>query len=91
MNITTFIIYLIIINIITFIVFGLDKLFAIKKMSRVRNITLLSLVFIGGEIGAIIAMRMFHHKTKQYAYTVGIPLILLIHVSILIYIEFIMV
>ena len=87
MYITYFEIYLIIINIITFIVFGLDKLYAIKQRKRIRVVTLLSLSFIGGEIGGIIAMNLFHHKTKKYYFTIGMPVILLIHIAIFFYIK----
>ncbi|MBQ7790222.1 MAG: DUF1294 domain-containing protein [Bacilli bacterium] len=72
--------YLIIINIITLIIFGIDKLKAIKEKSRVRNTTLFGLAILGGSIGALIGMHIFHHKTKTWYYIYGIPLILIIQI-----------
>ena len=72
--------YLIIINIITLIIFGIDKLKAIKEKSRVRNATLFGLAILGGSIGALIGMHIFHHKTKTWYYIYGIPLILIIQI-----------
>ena len=57
--------YLIVINIITFILYGLDKLFAIKEKRRISERTLLVLPLIGGIIG-IFSMYIFHHKTKKW-------------------------
>lgn len=60
-----FLFYLIVINIITFIVFALDKRAAVKKRSRTRNIVLLGLCFIGGSLGGLAAMYLFKHKTNK--------------------------
>lgn len=51
--------YLIAINVITLITFAIDKINAIESKSRIRIVTLLGLAFIGGSIGAIIAMYTF--------------------------------
>lgn len=75
--------YLIIINIITLIIFGIDKLKAIKEKSRVRNTTLFGLAILGGSIGALIGMHIFHHKTKTWYYIYGIPFILIIQIYII--------
>ena len=56
--------YLIIINIVTFISFGLDKLYAIKKMYRIRESTLISLCILGGTPLGYIGMKLFRHKTN---------------------------
>lgn len=84
-----FLIYLAIINIVTFIVYGLDKFLAIKEKSRVKIITLLILAFLGGELGGLLAMKIFHHKTNKDYFSVGLPLILLMHIVILFYFIFI--
>ncbi len=57
--------YLGIINLITFIIYGIDKKRAIKKEVRISEKTLISLGFIGGCLGALIGMGMFHHKTRK--------------------------
>ena len=77
--------YLLIINIITFIVFGLDKLKAISKKYRYKIITLLGLCFLGGGVGGLLGMYVFRHKTKVNYFTKGIPLIILMQLVILIF------
>ena len=68
--------YLVAINVITLVFFAVDKIHAIENKSRIRIITLLGLAFIGGSLGAIIAMYVFRHKTKKDYFTVGVPLII---------------
>ena len=76
-------IYLIIINLVTFAVFGIDKFNAIRHRSRVREATLFMLSLIGGSVGGLTAMYLFHHKTRKIQFTAGIPLILLVQLVIL--------
>lgn len=79
-------IYLAVVNILTIIVFGVDKMNAKANRQRVRIVTLLGLAFIGGSVGALIGMYGFHHKTKKAYFTVGVPLILLMQVVVLFYV-----
>ena len=79
-------IYLAVVNILTIIVFGVDKMHAKSNRQRVRILTLLGLAFIGGSVGALIGMYGFHHKTKKAYFTVGVPLILLMQVVVLFYV-----
>ena len=79
-------IYLAVVNILTIIVFGVDKMNAKSNRQRVRIVTLLGLAFIGGSLGALIGMYGFHHKTKKAYFTVGVPLILLMQVVVLFYV-----
>ena len=67
-------IYLLIINIIAFIMYGIDK----WKAHR------LFLAVIGGSAGALAGMYIFHHKTLHKKFTIGVPLILVIQVMIFI-------
>ena len=71
-------IYLGIINIITFLAFAIDKINAVKGKRRIRIVTLLGLSFIGGSLGALLGMYTLRHKTKVNYFTVGIPLIMLV-------------
>lgn len=80
-------IYLIAINLITFVVYGADKRAAIKKRTRVRVATLLSLAFIGGSLGALSAMYLFRHKTKKLQFTIFVPLMLVLHVVIVLFLK----
>ena len=74
--------YLIIINIINFILFGIDKHFAIKKKRRIKNFTLLGICTLGGSIGGIIGMYTFRHKTQTWYYKYGILLIIILQIII---------
>jgi len=79
-------IWLIIINIITFAVFGIDKKKAIDGKFRIRELTLFVLSILGGSLGGFIAMHTFHHKTKKWYFKFGIPLILIAQVLLIIFI-----
>lgn len=82
---TTYItIYIVIINIITYIIYAYDKHQAKKHKWRVRESTLLILALLMGSIGALTAMYTLRHKTKHRKFTLGIPLLLIINILILI-------
>lgn len=76
--------YLILINIITFLVFAIDKFLAIKRCFRIPESALLSLSFIGGCFGGALSMLVFHHKTKKRRFQIIIPLTLLLWIDIII-------
>lgn len=78
-------IYFGIINFITFIVFAIDKVNAQEHRSRIKIVTLVGLSFIGGSIGALLAIYLLHHKTKKDYFTVGIPIIMIMQVIVLFY------
>ena len=81
--------YLILINIITFIVFGVDKRNAACGKWRVRELTLLELAIIGGSIGGIAAIRVFRHKTQKMKFKICMPLIFILHCLIFVYLIFV--
>lgn len=70
------IVYLVVINFITFAAFAIDKIHAIEGKSRIRILTLLGLAFMGGSAGALLGIYILRHKTKVDYFTVGIPLIM---------------
>lgn len=76
--------YLLIINIITFIIYGIDKYKSIKHKYRISEKTLIILPILGGPIGAFFGMIIFHHKTQKRVFIILIPIIMLIWVYILI-------
>lgn len=78
-------IYLAIINIVTMVVFALDKIAALEKRWRISIITLLGFALIGGSVGALIGMYLFHHKTKKDYFKIGVPLIIVMQVVVLFY------
>ena len=75
-----FIIYIIIINIITFITMYVDKRKAYYGKWRVKESTLFILVMLGGGLGGIVGMYLFRHKTKKKYFTIGFPLILILEI-----------
>ena len=70
-------IYLIAINILTFLIFGIDKRKARKGKWRIPEATLIGLAVAGGSIGALLGMSLFRHKTQKRKFNLGIPAILL--------------
>ena len=74
--------YLVLVNVIAFTTFGADKRRAKKDRWRVPEKTLFLLALIGGSLGALLGMHVFHHKTKHWYFRVFIPLILLIQVAV---------
>ena len=79
----TIVYYLIIINIVTFLVYGIDKWKARKAMWRVREASLLMLAVLGGSIGAWLGMKVWHHKTQHKKFRYGIPAIIIIQLGII--------
>lgn len=72
-------------NLVTFVVYGIDKQCAIHNKRRIRVGTLLGLAFVGGAIGALLGMYLFRHKTKKLYFTVGVPVLLLMQVLVVFY------
>jgi len=83
-NMTQTIIYiLIVINILTFLVYGIDKWKAKQGSWRLSEATLLTLAVIGGSIGALLGMQVWHHKTMHKKFKYGLPLILLAQIALI--------
>ncbi len=82
-----YIIYLLLaINVITFILYGIDKLKAKKGKWRIPEATLLLLAVVGGSIGAWLGMKVWHHKTLHKKFRYGVPLILIAQIALCIYV-----
>ncbi len=75
--------YLIGINIVTFLVYGIDKWQAKQGNWRISEATLLILAIIGGSIGALLGMKVWHHKTMHKKFKYGLPLILLAQIALI--------
>ena len=82
--ITLIIVYLIVIYFISFIMMGLDKYKAKKRAWRIPESTLFVLALIGGSVGSIAGMHLFHHKTRHWYFLYGMPAILIIQILIVI-------
>ena len=88
MEIQIILIYLVSINLIGFLAMGIDKYKAKKGIWRIPENTLFMLCVLGGGFGTIVGMHFFHHKTKKKAFTIGMPLILIMEILIFIYFKF---
>ena len=73
-------IYLVLINVITFLLFGVDKQKSRRNKWRIPETTLIGLAVIGGSIGAWSGMKAWHHKTLHNKFRFGIPLILMMQI-----------
>ena len=83
-----FLIYLLIINVITFFTYGIDKWKAKRSKWRIPESTLLMMAVMGGSIGAWLGMKVWQHKTMHKKFKYGVPVILLVQVTIGVYICF---
>lgn len=86
MNINHIVIYyLLIINALAFIVYGIDKLKARKGRWRIPEVTLLLLALVGGSVGSWLGMKVWHHKTMHRKFQYGLPTILLLQLALAVY------
>ena len=83
---TVLLVWLAAINLVTFAVYGIDKAKAKRGAWRVPEKTLFLLPLLGGSIGALLGMRVFHHKTKHWYFVWGIPAILLAQIALAVWI-----
>lgn len=75
-------VWLAVINLVTFAVYGIDKAKAKRGAWRVPEKTLFLLPLLGGSLGALLGMKVFRHKTKHWYFVWGIPLILLAQIAL---------
>lgn len=71
--------YLAVSNAITFVVYGWDKRAACREEWRIPEKTLFLLTALGGSVGAALAMKLFHHKTRKIKFLIFVPLCILVH------------
>lgn len=77
--------YLLAVNLLTFATYGIDKYKARHARWRVREASLLLLAALGGSIGALLGMHLFHHKTQHKKFRYGVPLILLAQAAVAVF------
>jgi uncharacterized membrane protein YsdA (DUF1294 family) len=77
------VIYLIGINVLTLLIYGIDKWKARRGKWRIPEDTLIWLAIAGGSIGALLGMYLFRHKTQHRKFTLGVPAILLVQVTLI--------
>ena len=69
--------YIVVINLVSFMMFGIDKYKARRGQWRISEATLLAVAAIGGSIGARMGMKVWHHKTLHSKFRYGVPIMLL--------------
>lgn len=78
-------IYFLVMNIITFLLMGYDKHEAKVDQWRISEKALFLFCLFGGSIGGICGMYAFRHKTQKWYFKIGFPLILIIQIGVIIY------
>lgn len=78
-------IYLIFMNLLAFLLMGLDKSKARRNQWRIPEKTLFLSAILGGSIGAILGMQVFRHKTKHASFRIGMPCILVLQLALAAY------
>ena len=79
--------YLLAVNSLTFLLYGIDKSQAKKGRWRISEATLLTMAAIGGSIGAWAGMRTWHHKTMHKKFKYGIPVIIIMQIALVVYLH----
>ena len=74
--------YLLAVNILAFVLFGVDKQKARRNKWRIPEKTLILSAVIGGSAGAILGMRFFRHKSRKARFAIGVPVILLVQIGV---------
>lgn len=77
--------YLLIINILTIVIYGIDKWKSKRNYWRIPESVLLLLALVGGSVGALLGMALWRHKTQHAKFKYGVPLILLLQVAVVVF------
>ena len=77
--------YLVVMNIVGIAVMGIDKSKAKRGAWRIKEATLFGVSIIGGSIGTLLGMYTFRHKTKHIYFVIGMPLILILHIALAVF------
>ncbi len=78
--------YLLIINVIAFFLYGIDKRKAVKGHWRIPENTLILFAAIGGGAGALLGMFLWHHKTRKWKFRILVPVFLILWIGVAVYI-----
>lgn len=81
-------IYLCVVSLIAFILYGMDKRRAVNRQWRIPESTLILMAWIGGGTGALLGMMVFHHKTQKWKFRILVPLAVAVWTGVMLYILF---
>lgn len=79
-------VYLLLINAAGLLLMLADKIKARKNLWRIPEATLFCIAILGGSIGSLVGMRVFHHKTLHPKFSIGIPVIIALQITFLIFV-----
>ena len=77
--------YLVVMNIVGVVIMGIDKSRAKRGAWRIKEATLFMVSIIGGSLGTLLGMYFFRHKTKHIYFVIGMPLILILHIALAVF------
>ena len=77
------ILYLIIVNALSFLLMRVDKYKSQNNLWRIPEATLMTIAGMGGSFGCYLGMKTCRHKTKHKKFSIGVPVMMLIHILIL--------
>ncbi len=81
-------IYLAVMNVVTFFMYGVDKWKAKRSKWRVSEAVLILMAVLGGSVGAWLGMKAWRHKTQHKKFRYGLPFILIAQIAIVIWIAY---
>lgn len=76
-------VYMVIVNVVAFVMYVYDKQCAIRSKWRVSEFSLLTVASLGGALGAFFAMIVVCHKTRHLKFLVCVPLLLILQITLL--------
>lgn len=74
--------WLVVVNLLAFSLFGQDKRRAQRGAWRISETALLLTAVLGGSLGALAGMRVFHHKTRHLKFTITVPVLLVLQTGL---------
>lgn len=77
-------VYLVVVNLVGFLLMFIDKKKAQNNRWRIKEATLFLTAAVGGSIGSILGMQMFRHKTKHMSFVIGMPAILILQIALVV-------
>ena len=72
--------YFLAVNMVAFVMYWLDKIYARRKMWRIPEANLIGVALLYGALGAYVSMKLFHHKTQHLKFTFTVPLLLILQI-----------
>ena len=85
MDVIIFVVYILIVNVLAFVLYGIDKRRSQRKMYRIPENTLLWMARLGGGVGSWLGIKVFHHKTKHKRFMIIVPLWTVLWVAAIVY------